>query len=72
MTCRSENEWNDDHTCSGDMAHIGVLPVCMGMCIEEFSKAAIARCGRSEDRVEINKACKNLRVKWKGLKKWLE
>ena len=69
MTCRGENEWNDDHTCSGDMTYIGALPACMGMCIEEFSKAAIAKCSRSEDRVRKNKNCKNLRTRWNGIEK---
>ena len=67
MSCRRENEWNDEHTCSGDMTYIGVLPKSMGMCVEEFCKAAYTKCERHEDRAEAKKNCKDLRTRWKEI-----
>ena len=69
MTCRREGDWNDDNTCSGDMMYIGVLPICLGVCIVEFCKGAIVKCDRREDMTEVKEACKGLNMKWKGLEK---
>ena len=66
MTSRGEEEWNDELTCSGDMTHIGALPVNMEECIKDFCSEAKAKTdSRREDRKECNDMCKALRSKWK-------
>ena len=70
-TSRGEKEWNDEYTCSGDMTHIGVLPISMGECIEDFCNEATAQVDRREDRKECIDMCKDLRAQWKGIESFL-
>ena len=67
MTSRGEEEWNDEFTCSGDMTHIGALPVKMTECIKDFCSEAKLKTDRREDRKECDEKSKNLRMKWKSI-----
>jgi hypothetical protein len=65
-----EIDWNEEHTCSGDLTYIGAIPVGVWKSILKYCQDAMKHMERREDREHMKNICKTLREKWKVIEKF--
>ena len=70
LTSRMETDWNEEHTCSGDLMYIGAVPVGVWKSIMRYCQDAMKQMERREDREHMKNICKNLKEKWKVIEKF--
>ena len=71
ITCRLENEWNDELTSSGDLVYLGALPKEMTTIINHYCMESLVKCQRREDRQHLKQLCAAIKTKWKEILRFL-
>ena len=68
---RSEVEWNDDLTSSGDLIFIGAVPKELTNIITRYCRDALVRNDRILDRARIKNISTSLKNKWRDILSFL-